>query len=236
MTGRRTRRTCPFCQHPQRDDYEQQIRTGLMESHDLDAEQDWAESTAHRHMRRHAGEYHNNSNSECVVCTHPERANIEEALLNGLVGLDDMAMDLEITPEVLTHHIENHSAPLIQQQVQLETLPAVLRSVQDTMTQTERNLQRLDGLFNDHIDLLHEERMESGVLDYKGLDTAVKMHREIRDGLGVVGEYLERIEGIGSNEQVSVLTVIQAHFSEKSPDEWRRMKKALTEAGVLADE
>jgi len=63
----------------------------------------------------------------------------------------------------------------------------------------------------------------------------VKLHKEIRDTLSDLAVYLEKAEAIGSNEQVNVLTVIQAHFSEKSPDEWRVLRKALAEAGVLED-
>jgi hypothetical protein len=235
MVGRRTRRNCPFCQHPSRDAFERNIRLGLIEAADIDREQEWAEGTAHRHMRRHAGEYHNNSNSECPLCTHPERANIEEAILNHIVPLDAMAMDLDITVDALSHHMENHASPIIQRQVAIETLPSALTTVQATMGQTERNLQRLNSLFNDHVDLMREEQNEEGSLDYKGLDTAVRLHKEIRDTLSDLGQYLERAEGIGSNEQVNVLTVIQAHFSEKSPDEWRILRKALAEAGVLED-
>ena len=97
-----------FCQHPQRDAFERNIRLGLVEA-ELDADQSWAEGTAHRHMRRHAGEFHNNSNSECPVCTHPERANIEEAVLNHIVPIDAMADDLEITVDALSHHIQEHT-------------------------------------------------------------------------------------------------------------------------------
>ena len=233
MVGRRTRRNCPFCQHPSRDDFERSIRMGLIEASELDRQQEWPEGTAHRHMRRHAGDYHNNSNSECPVCTHPERANIEEAILNHIVPLDAMAVDLDITIDALSHHMENPATPIIQRQVAIETLPSALRTVGDTMRQTENNLQRLNSLFNDHVDLLREEQREEGGLDYKGLDTAVRLHKEIRDTLGELGQYLERAEAIGSNEQVSVLTVIQAHFSEKSPDEWRVLRKALADAGVL---
>tara|TARA_R110000851_G_scaffold220568_3_gene373407 strand:- start:69724 stop:70374 length:651 start_codon:yes stop_codon:yes gene_type:complete len=212
---------------------EQNVRVGLVESVDIDREQEWAEGTAHRHMRRHAGEYHNSSNTECVVCTNPERSNIEEAILNHIVPLDAMAQELEITNEVLSHHMEAHTDPIIQRQVAIEVLPAALTTARDTMRQTERNLQRLNHLFNDHVDLMREEQNREGVLDYKGLDTAVRLHKEIRDTLAEVGIYLDKAEAIGSNEQVSVLTVIQAHFSEKSPDEWRVLRKALAEAGVL---
>jgi len=235
MVGRRTRRNCTFCQHPQRDDFERNIRLGLLEEAELDADQSWAEGTAHRHMRRHAGEFHNNSNSECPVCTHPERANIEEAVLNHIVPVDAMADDLEITVDALSHHIQEHTQPIIQRQVAIETIPQTINTVQGAMRQTERNLQRLNTLFNDHVDIMREEQIEEGTLDYKGLDTAVRLHKEIRDSLSDIGEYLERVEAIGGNEQVNVLTVIQAHFSEKSPDEWRVLRKALADAGVLED-
>lgn len=233
MVGRRTRRNCAFCQHPQRDAFERNIRLGLISEAELDADQSWAEGTAHRHMRRHAGEYHNNSNSECPVCTHPERANIEEAVLNHIVPVDAMADDLEITVDALSHHIQEHTQPIIQRQVAIETIPQTITTVQGAMQQTERNLQRLNTLFNDHVDIMREEQIEEGTLDYKGLDTAVRLHKEIRDSLSDIGEYLQRVEAIGGNEQVNVLTVIQAHFSEKSPDEWRVLRKALADAGVL---
>ena len=110
-----------------------------------------------------------------------------------------------------------------------------INTARTAMQQTERNLTRLNDLFNDHVTLMQEEQQETGALDYKGLDTAVKLHREIRDTLTDISTYLEKAEELGTNEQVSVLTVIQAHFSEKSPEEWRVMRKALAEAGVLED-
>jgi hypothetical protein len=235
MTGRRVRRNCPFCQDDRRDQWEQQIRIGLLEPVELDMTHDWPEGTTHRHMRRHSGEYHNNSNTDCPLCTHPERANIEHAVLERLVSMDDMATELDISEAALAQHMENHTQPIIQRQVNMEIMPAAIDSARTAMQQSERNLQRLNGLFNAHIDLMQEEQMESGTLDYKGLDTAVKLHREVRDSLTEIGEWLEKAEAVGGNEQVSVLTVIQAHFSEKSPEEWRVMRKALAEAGVLED-
>lgn len=233
MTGRQTRRNCPFCQHPRRDEYEQNIRMGLLEVEELDREQSWAEGTAHRHMRRHAGEYHNESNSECPICTHPERSAIEASVLGGIAGIADMAVELEMTETAVSHHMERHAAPIIQRQAQIENIPGALTSVSDAMRRTENNLNRLNEAFNDHMDLMNAERVESGILDFKGLDTAVKLHREIRDTLSDLAEYLSAAQTIEESQQVSVLTVIQAHFSEKSPEEWRVLRNALSEAGVL---
>ena len=153
-------------------------------------------------MRRHSGEYHNNSNSECPLCTHPERSTIEHAVLERLVSIDDMATELDITSTALSQHMEHHTTPIIQREVSVEMLPARIDSARTAMRQTENNLQRLNTLFNDHVDLMREEQQETGALDYKGLDTAVKLHREIRDTLSEIGEYLEKLDSVGSNEQV----------------------------------
>ena len=236
MVGRQTRRNCPFCQHPSRDAFEQSVQNGLVDVVDLDRQQDWQEGTAHRHMRRHSGNYHNNSNSDCPLCTHPERANIEASILNRIIGIDEMAEELDMASSALSHHMEMHTQPIIQRQAAIEAIPNAITSVTDAIRQTDNNLQRLNGLFNDHLNLMEAERMESGMLDYKGLDVAVKLHREVRDTLGDLAKHLSTAESVETSQQVNVLTVIQAHFSEKSPEEWRVLRKALAEAGVLGDE
>tara|TARA_R100000329_G_scaffold133250_1_gene112933 strand:- start:382 stop:1092 length:711 start_codon:yes stop_codon:yes gene_type:complete len=236
MVGRQTRRNCPFCQHPSRDAFEQSVQNGLVDVVDLDRQQDWQEGTAHRHMRRHSGNYHNNSNSDCPLCTHPERANIEASILNHIIGIDEMAEELDMASSALSHHMEMHTQPIIQRQAAIEAIPNAITSVTDAIRQTDNNLQRLNGLFNDHLNLMEAERMESGMLDYKGLDVAVKLHREVRDTLGDLAKHLSTAESVETSQQVNVLTVIQAHFSEKSPEEWRVLRKALAEAGVLGDE
>ena len=236
MVGRQTRRNCPFCQHPSRDAFEQSVQNGLVDVVDLDRQQDWQEGTAHRHMRRHSGNYHNNSNSDCPLCTHPERANIEASILNRIIGIDEMAEELDMASSALSHHMEMHTQPIIQRQAAIEAIPNAITSVTDAIRQTDNNLQRLNGLFNDHLNLMEAERIESGMLDYKGLDVAVKLHREVRDTLGDLAKHLSTAESVETSQQVNVLTVIQAHFSEKSPEEWRVLRKALAEAGVLGDE
>ena len=48
-----------------------------------------------------------------------------------------------------------------------------------------------------------------------------------------LAKWMDKMEVIDKNQSVSVITVIQAHFAEKSPDEWRVLRNALAEAGVL---
>ena len=96
MAGRRTRKNCPFCNHPERDSIEQQVRTGIIEPADFDRDQGWASGTTHRHMRRHSGEYHNNSNEDCPICTHADRADIESSIIDGMATIDDFSYELGI--------------------------------------------------------------------------------------------------------------------------------------------
>ena len=42
MSGRRIRKNCPFCQHPERDSIELDIRAGKLDTNDVDRDQGWA--------------------------------------------------------------------------------------------------------------------------------------------------------------------------------------------------
>jgi hypothetical protein len=48
MGGRRIRKNCPFCQHPERDSIELDIRAGKLDTNDVDRDQGWANGLAHR--------------------------------------------------------------------------------------------------------------------------------------------------------------------------------------------
>ena len=58
-------------------------------------------------------------------------------------------------------------------------------------------------------------------------------HREVRETLNDLAKWSETMESLDKSQSVNVITVIQAHFAEKSPDEWRVLRNALAEAGVL---
>lgn len=236
MAGRKTRANCHFCQHPDRDHFEHQIRIGVLDVKALDKDQGWPEGTSHRHMRRHAGNYHNNSNSECPVCTHPERATIEEAILEGRATVEDFAAELDIEESALFHHMEKHTKPLIQTQVSIEALPKAMSTVNESLKRVERNMNRMDRILSLHLDHVENTMMDSEeVVSAADLQLAIKMHKEVRETLTDLAKWMDKAETIEQGQSMSVLTVIQAHFAEKSPAEWRELRQSLAEAGVLED-
>ncbi len=236
MAGRRTRKNCRFCNHPERDELERQIRTGVIEIDDLDKDQGWASGTAHRHMRRHSGEYHNNSNHDCPVCTHPERIEIETAIMDGRASIEDFAYELEMSESSISNHMEKHIKPIISKQADIEVIPSALASTFDSLSRIESNMNRLDKIFGFQLDRLEEQFLsDSDIINPKDIDLAVRLHREVRETLNELAKWIDKMEVIDKNQSVSVITVIQAHFAEKSPEEWRVLRNALVEAGVFED-
>jgi hypothetical protein len=234
MGGRQTRNNCPFCQHPDRDELELAIRVGKVSVDALDKENGWASGASHRHMRRHSGNYHNNSNHDCPICTHPERAEIESSILEGRAGIEEFSYELNIEESVVSHHMEKHTKPIIMKQAEIEVLPSALKSTHDSLVRIETNMNRLDRIFGLQLERVEEQFYdEMGIVNPKDLELAVRMHREVRETLSELAKWMDRVEVIDQNQNMSVVTVIQAHFAEKSPDEWGAIRKALAEAGVL---
>ena len=234
MGGRQTRRNCSFCGHPERELLEENINSGVYASEELDKEQGWAEGTTHRHMRRHSSEYHNNSNSNCPLCTHPERSVIEESILNQTAGIDDFSEELDIPSSLISTHMNNHRTALIQKEVRVEIIPKAIRSAHDSLTRIETNMNRLDRLFELVLDKLENDIAdENEIFELKELDTAIKLHKEVRETLKDLAVWMERTDNVEKQQSVSIVEVLQNVFSEKAPEEWREMREALAKAGVL---
>lgn len=234
MGGRQTRKNCSFCAHPERDILEENINSGVQSSEDLDKEQGWAQGTTHRHMRRHSSEYHNNSNSDCPICTHPERSIIEESILNQTTGYDDWAEELEVPSSLISTHMNKHRTALIQKEVSIEIIPKAIRSAHDTLIRIETNMNRLDRLFTLVLDKLENDLADEGeTFELKELDTAIKLHKEVRETLSELAKWMEKTDNVDRQHSVSIIEVLQKVFSEKAPEEWRELRSALALAGVL---
>ena len=74
---------------------------------------------------------------------------------------------------------------------------------------------------------------EDEVVDMKAVDTVIRLHKEVRDTLTEIGKWMEKAENIDKAQSVSILTVIQQVFTEKSPEVWRELRGELAKAGVL---
>ena len=210
------------------------INSGVYASEELDKEQGWAEGTTHRHMRRHSSEYHNNSNSNCPLCTHPERSVIEESILNQTAGIDDFSEELDIPSSLISTHMNNHRTALIQKEVRVEIIPKAIRSAHDSLTRIETNMNRLDRLFELVLNKLENDIAdEEAIFELKELDTAIKLHKEVRETLKDLAVWMEKTDNVEKQQSVSIVEVLQKVFSEKAPEEWREMREALAKAGVL---
>ncbi len=235
MAGRQTRKNCPFCQHPERDMIEQKILEGSLDVKDCDLEYGWAEGTTHRHMRRHSGEYYNNSNTTCPICTDPNRSEIEKAILEGVAGIDDFAIELGVASSLVSTHMEKHTKPIIQQHVHIEALPNAMKTVHESLGRVEANMYRLDRLLGrvlDHVENQFDD--EDEVIEMRDVETALKVHREVRDTLVELTKWMEKAETIEDKQSVSILNVLQQFYSEKSPHEWDELKKRLVASGVMS--
>ena len=210
MGGRQTRKNCSFCAHLERDILEENINSGVYSSEDLDKEQGWAE------------------------CTHPERSVIEEAILNQTAGYDDWAEELEVPSSLISTHMNTHRTALIQKEVSIEIIPKAIRSAHDTLIRIEINMNRLDRLFTLVLDKLENDFAdEEETFELKELDTAIKLHKEVRETLSELAKWMEKTDNVDRQQSVSVIEVLQKVFSEKAPEEWRELRSALALAGVL---
>ena len=81
------------------------------------------------------------------------------------------------------------------------------------------------------VEAVFSDKQKGTVEAYNSL--AVQLHREVRETLNDLAKWSETMESLDKSQSVNVITVIQAHFAEKSPDEWRVLRNALAEAGVL---
>jgi hypothetical protein len=213
---------------------EQEVRVGALEPEALDKAQAWSNGTTHRHMRNHAGGYHNQSNRECSICTHTERAEIEAAILDGRATMDDFSEELDIALHVIEQHMKKHTIPLIQRQVNIEMVPKTMSTVQDSLQRIQNNMNRLDNIMSMHLDGVEMQYDENPqMVSSKDLDLALKMHREVRETLSELAKWMDKVTDVETSHSVSVMSVLQSHFSEKAPDEWRELRKKLAEAGVM---
>tara|TARA_R100001510_G_C7553416_1_gene136276 strand:- start:304 stop:699 length:396 start_codon:yes stop_codon:yes gene_type:complete len=128
----------------------------------------------------------------------------------------------------------SHLHPVIQRAAVIEVMPSAIKSAHDTISRVEVNMNRLDGLLGRMLDMIQNQMDdEDEVVDMKAVDTVIRLHKEVRDTLTEIGKWMEKAENIDKAQSVSILTVIQQVFTEKSPEVWRELRGELAKAGVL---
>jgi len=191
----------------------------------LDKDMGWREGTADRHFRNHMGEFHMGSNSDCIVCTHPERAEVEQAYFTGGMNSEAIADIIGCSESTVYHHLKHHLKPLIQKSA-AEIVSIATGKEMDMM---RSNLERVNG----ELDLFLDDADRNDPAYIKNL---VSLHKEVRDTLTTMVKFQEKAMGDTSqNIQADTVNILKLELSKESPEVWKRVRAKLLEEEEEAD-
>ena len=219
MSGRVTRQSCAFCQHGDRDNLEEGLTAGSVIPKLLDKDMGWREGTADRHFRNHMGEFHMGSNSDCVVCTHPERAEVEQGYFMGGMTSETIADIIGCSESTVYHHLKHHLKPLIQK----SAADIVSIATGKEIDMMRSNLERVNG----ELDLFLDDADRNDPAYIKNL---VSLHKEVRDTLTTMVRFQEKAMGDGSQTiQADTVNILKVELAKESPEVWKRVRSKLLE-------
>lgn len=188
----------------------------------LDKDMGWREGTADRHFRNHMGEFHMGSNSDCVVCTHPERAEVEQAYFTGGMTSEAVADVIGCSESTVYHHLKHHLKPLVQK----SAADIVSIATGKEMDMMRSNLERVNG----ELDLFLDDADRNDPSYIKNL---VSLHKEVRDTLTTMVRFQEKAMGESSASiQADTVNVIKVELAKESPEVWKRVRAKLLEEDV----
>ena len=219
MSGRVTRQSCDFCQHGDRDELEEGLLSGGVIPKQLDKDLGWREGTTDRHFRNHMGEFHMGSNSDCVVCTHPERAEVEEAYFSGGMTSDTIADIIGCSETTVYHHLKSHLRPLVQK----SAADIILISTGKEVDVMRSNLERLNG----ELGLFLDDADRNDPAYVKNITT---LHKEVRETLTTMVKLQDRAMGeVSQTIQADTVNILKVELAKESPEVWKRVRAKLLE-------
>ena len=218
--GRQTKRSCPFCQHGDRETLEQNIIDGVADVRVMDKDMGWRANTAERHMRNHVGDYHVAANHSCVVCTDDDRRMLEVAYFEGERTTEDIAAELECSEEAVYRHMKQHFQPLVKQ----SSAAIVAINAGQEINILRENVQNLNGK-------LAQFMQESSVHDDGVIGDMVRLHKEVRETLKDLSMYQEKWAEPTTNVANNTINVLKVELGKESPDVWKRVKASLLASG-----
>jgi hypothetical protein len=185
----------------------------------LDKDMGWREGTADRHFRNHMGEFHMGSNSDCVVCTHPERAEVEQGYFMGGMTSETIADIIGCSESTVYHHLKHHLKPLIQK----SAADIVSIATGKEIDMMRSNLERVNG----ELDLFLDDADRNDPAYIKNL---VSLHKEVRDTLTTMVRFQEKAMGDGSQTiQADTVNILKVELAKESPEVWKRVRSKLLE-------
>ena len=165
------------------------------------------------------GEFHMGSNSDCVVCTHPERAEVEQAYFTGGMNSEAIADVIGCSESTVYHHLKHHLKPLVQKSA-AEIVSIASGKEMDMM---RSNLERVNG----ELDLFLDDADRNDPAYIKNL---VSLHKEVRDTLTTMVRFQEKVMGDATqNIQADTVNILKLELSKESPEVWKRVRAKLLE-------
>ena len=160
---RKVRKSCPLCNHTDRDNLEIEILEGRMEAAGLDREEGWRASTTRKHMQM-----------------KPSK----------------IADYLEVGVDSINLHMKKHLKPIVQQSAALDVARVELNEI-DLLSQ---NVSMLQGKIQQFI-------IDNEELDFKTVDSLVKLSKEIRESLKYALEFKGKL--VHKREETVVIQQIE---------------------------
>jgi len=216
--SRKVRKSCKFCQDPDRDIHEEDILAGNLTCDELDNQKDWWAGTSKKHMQNHLGEYHEGSNPRCPLCTHPNRAELEVAIHSNEMKIAEVAEIVGCSEAQIQLHTLKHLKPIVQQHGALEIARVELNEVDILST----NVNTLQSKVN--------ELLENTDLSTKQIDSLTKLAKEIRESLKYMLEFKGQL--VHKREETVVIQqveIIQKVLIEKYPEVWTEIRDSVAE-------
>ncbi len=198
---------------------EEGLTSGAIIPKMLDKDMGWREGTADRHFRNHMGEYHMGSNSECVVCTHPERAEVEQAYFTGGMTTETIADIIGCSESTVYHHLKHHLKPLVQKSA-ADIISVAAGKEMDIM---RSNLERINGELGLFLD-------DADRNDPAYVKNIIGLHKEVRETLSTMVRFQEKAMGeTNQTIQADTVNILKVELAKESPEVWKRVRSKLLE-------
>ncbi len=185
----------------------------------LDKDMGWREGTTDRHFRNHMGEFHLGSNSDCVVCTHPERSEVEQAYFTGGMTSDAIADIIGCSESTVYHHLKHHLKPLVQK----SAADIISVSTGKEIDVMRSNLERLNGELG--VFLNDADRNDPAYVK-----NIIGLHKEVRETLSTMVRFQEKTMGATTQTiQADTVNILKVELAKESPEVWKRVRNKLLE-------
>ena len=223
---RQTKRSCPLCQHEERDRLESGLADGSIEPRLLDKDMGWRTNTTERHVRNHMGSYSDSANHTCIVCTSDNRRAYEVAYFEDETTTEEIAAELDCSEELVYRHMKNHFQPLVKR----SATAVVAVKVGEEVDILRNNVQTLNGKLAQYMD-------ETSLHDDGVISDMVKLHKEVRETLKDLHKFQETWSEPNKAVANNTINILKVELGKESPETWKRVKeKLLSQADGELDE